>query len=212
MWDGTLLLYSNAISSFISIHPSRVGWDKNAGGGLPALQGISIHPSRVGWDPSGGRSENRSRHFNPPIPCGMGPFLSTISRGFLQKFQSTHPVWDGTAESGRIIFCSGISIHPSRVGWDLCFFTPMLSAPLFQSTHPVWDGTEDCLDDAAAELFQSTHPVWDGTSSTSSKRQERRISIHPSRVGWDFSSFQNVTRVSDFNPPIPCGMGRDASG
>ncbi len=34
------------------------------------------------------------------------------------------------------------------------------------------------------------------------------ISIHPSRVGWDSHGIQVRCRDRDFNPPIPCGMGR----
>ena len=34
------------------------------------------------------------------------------------------------------------------------------------------------------------------------------ISIHPSRVGWDLPCTRAATRCQNFNPPIPCGMGR----
>ena len=60
-----------------------------------------------------------------------------------------------------------ISIHPSRVGWDLitlCF------------------GLE-------FSLFQSTHPVWDGTRAEKGGGGDMAISIHPSRVGWDRSRY-----------------------
>ena len=57
----------------------------------------------------------------------------------------------------------------------------------FQSTHPVWDGTRDASEkDDIIAAFQSTHPVWDGTGALS-------------RV---------PCAISDFNPPIPCGMGQ----
>ena len=55
----------------ISIHPSRVGWDKAIELGQ-VHQSISIHPSRVGWDSGAVASSSLSSYFNPPIPCGMG--------------------------------------------------------------------------------------------------------------------------------------------
>ena len=78
-----------------------------------------------------------------------------------------------------------ISIHPSRVGWDAEKRVPCGTAILFQSTHPVWDGTQPHHGSFFNALFQSTHPVWDGTCD--------RIHRYPP--------------VQDFNPPIPCGMG-----
>ena len=82
-------------------------------------------------------------------------------------------------------------------------------------------------------VFQSTHPVWDGTSLVVHAWFDLVISIHPSRVGWDFGVradaapsdlFQSTHPVwdgtlvavekapnkRDFNPPIPCGMGLNA--
>ena len=34
------------------------------------------------------------------------------------------------------------------------------------------------------------------------------ISIHPSRVGWDAKYIDTLDITLDFNPPIPCGMGQ----
>ena len=107
--------------TFISIHPSRVGWDLHSrkheraaghfnppipcGMGLAQIAelteryNISIHPSRVGWDPKRRCGQGAQRHFNPPIPCGMG--LNTIALSVLGL---------------------EISIHPSRVGWDFLRF------------------------------------------------------------------------------------------
>ena len=58
-----------------------------------------------------------------------------------------------------------------------------------------------------AEQFQSTHPVWDGTFCDSLEDFSGKISIHPSRVGWDQSSPRCRWIAGYFNPPIPCGMG-----
>ena len=59
----------------ISIHPSRVGWDLIRDG-KSVEDDISIHPSRVGWDR-----------------------LCIFGWGDFKLFQSTHPVWDGTAKN-----------------------------------------------------------------------------------------------------------------
>ena len=241
----------------ISIHPSRVGWDLEllrlrsqniyfnppipCGMGrivfddAPCRVEISIHPSRVGWDqqrsarpsrvrnfnppiPCGmgqqagirrfGRDSFQSTHpvwdgtcehgtlhgmifnFNPPIPCGMGPSERSFSKPFVFLFQSTHPVWDGTPPQLFYFFAAKISIHPSRVGWDDTDI-PRGSRPSeFQSTHPVWDGTPRSMMPRETGIFQSTHPVWDGTQQHCSRCDQRR----------------------NFNPPIPCGMGRITDG
>ena len=126
----------------ISIHPSRVGWDLVCWMPL-ASPPISIHPSRVGWDQLiAGALFFALANFNPPIPCGMGP-VSPCSHSPERSFQSTHPVWDGTG--GRTMPTSQelISIHPSRVGWDVGSSWAACAHRAFQSTHPVWDGTGD---------------------------------------------------------------------
>ena len=127
-----------------------------------------------------------------------------------------------------------ISIHPSRVGWDAMRWPGRLSGSRFQSTHPVWDGTHRRLASSnesrhfnppipcgmgpsttrqitPSTLFQSTHPVWDGTLKFRFTNTFNLISIHPSRVGWDFSPIFRAFCPCDFNPPIPCGMGPSLS-
>ena len=82
------------------------------------------------------------------------------------EFQSTHPVWDGTAAAQGYTVVQTISIHPSRVGWD-----------------PPRSGIY-----SSRSEFQSTHPVWDGTLLMEFTTNGGGISIHPSRVGWDAKS------------------------
>ena len=118
------------------------------------------------------------------------------------------------------------------MGWDYGENGHGYGEWIFQSTHPVWDGTRLVrLVTYFSALFQSTHPVWDGTQETANDVRKQHISIHPSRVGWDPVSiwlcvsppeFQSTHPVwdgtvageidlpcwADFNPPIPCGMGR----
>ena len=149
------------------------------------LKLISIHPSRVGWDRARYCRHKQENHFNPPIPCGMGLVIQPLDlllfvisihpsrvgwdssavrhNSWTPKFQSTHPVWDGT----RYRICPNrhviISIHPSRVGWDDSVANASTDDRQI-SIHPSrvgWDAARDLL----------------YTPSV--------ISIHPSRVGWD---------------------------
>ena len=78
-------------------------------------------------------------------------------------FQSTLPVWGGTAGSPITPGTNAISIHPPRVGRD---------------------GRTCCRSLRRGE-FQSTLPVWGGTSVSSAQRWTPSISIHPPRVGRD---------------------------
>ena len=104
--------------SRISIHPPRVGWDFDffntpavlfqfqsthpVWGGTPVdklrdkLIKISIHPPRVGWDSQLRHTKILDCYFNPPTPCGVGRTFRPTLRP-TNQFQSTHPVWGGTA-------------------------------------------------------------------------------------------------------------------
>ena len=148
----------------ISIHPSRVGWDYitpvslsaniyfnppiPCGMGhcprchLLAVGTISIHPSRVGWDLSARNMLKKFFYFNPPIPCGMGLRDDGRSWGRRCDFNPPIPCGMGREEYGtRDDGTPIISIHPSRVGWDVCEADLDNPKQRFQSTHPVWDGT-----------------------------------------------------------------------
>ena len=76
VWGGTPEVFFCAVQRCISIHPPRVGWDKDDRGWWYA-DTISIHPPRVGWDGSGD-----DMVLDMPL------------------FQSTHPVWGGTCRPG----------------------------------------------------------------------------------------------------------------
>ena len=120
------------------------------------------------------------------------------------------------------------------MGWDSHRRQRQHGCPLFQSTHPVWDGTiaevggvaqvrnfnppipcgmgpSPTMPLALTEQFQSTHPVWDGTRYNPEADAKWAISIHPSRVGWDPAVHCRIMTCWNFNPPIPCGMGRQLS-
>ena len=81
------------VEEFQSTHPVRGGtidlrffqrvWD------------ISIHPPRAGWDAECLYLLHKSRDFNPPTPCGVGP-----------------------RPPAALLGRRSISIHPPRAGWD----------------------------------------------------------------------------------------------
>ena len=79
------------------------------------------------------------------------------------EFQSTLPVWGGTADSLVGAVDAVISIHPPRVGRD-------------------WNGRNGYI---SQSRFQSTLPVWGGTNALDCVKGWKQISIHPPRVGRD---------------------------
>ena len=110
----------------------------------------------------------------------MGHFL------YISPFQSTLPVWGGTAPPRKV--------HPQ---------------PAFQSTLPVWGGTSAVPGDGGCRIFQSTLPVWGGTTDNLFVWSLVPISIHPPRVGRDASRSAHIlSKTFYFNPPSPCGEGR----
>ena len=108
---------------------------------------------------------SEEERFQSTHPVWDGTLMGISHRSYF-AFQSTHPVWDGTGQWGSGGGHPQISIHPSRVGWDRRRFLIMAAHTRFQSTHPVWDGTTDGHSPCACLM----------------------ISIHPSRVGWDSSA------------------------
>ena len=145
---------------------------------------ISIHPSRVGWDFTHSLAPPFVFYFNPPIPCGMGP-IPVLQFGAKSVFQSTHPVWDGTTKHCWIGGMSLISIHPSRVGWDVEMGDSPEPEPI--SIHPSRVG-------------------WDGYNSRLIIRSCDFNPPIPCGMGLYTLSIAQIRRKY-FNPPIPCGMG-----
>ena len=139
---GLAAIDSAARAAKISIHPSRVGWDVSPEMMMQsAVPFQSTHPV---WD---GTEFNREHHhgapyFNPPIPCGMGLGLPEDVQKDRQDFNPPIPCGMGPPQSHRRMRHNLISIHPSRVGWDLSGCTRTVGVMVFQSTHPVWDGTD----------------------------------------------------------------------
>ena len=150
---------------------------------------ISIHPSRVGWDAISRVTRKQARNFNPPIPCGMGRIVGWRISVFLVI--SIHPSRVGWDLHGGFFTHDHrpISIHPSRVGWDSLVILSFFAYNKFQSTHPVWDGTLVCLFTIFIIVyFNPPIPCGMGLWLVHIFAKLFRISIHPSRVGWDATS------------------------
>ena len=130
----------------------------------PRIDVISIHAPRVGCDPlmvsAYGFGSFISIHA-PRVGCDVPKSQKSF---YLDRFQSTHPVWGATALSGYWVPQMQISIHAPRVGCDYIY----------------------CTEGNHGAQFQSTHPVWGATSFAFSVRAESfDISIHAPRVGCD---------------------------
>ena len=170
--------------SKISIHPPRVGRDAGVyvreiaepgfqstlpvWGGTTALClscveiTISIHPPRVGRDQADKPGSDACKHFNPPSPCGEGLVL-TLRDAFVQIFQSTLPVWGGTATfsitSFFPLFQSTLPVWGGTSAWANCFY----SIKYFNPPSPCGEGQHGAGVKYSSSLFQSTLPVWGGT-------------------------------------------------
>ena len=189
----------------------------------------STHPVWGGTPPYRPGS-GRCPHFNPPTPCGVGPWEWPLATA-ASTFQSTHPVWGGTSERQQKAYFIFISIHPPRVGWDTTEESGGESHRDFNPPTPCGVGPYKVSADWLLGLFQSTHPVWGGTVFHDFFGGDVNISIHPPRVGWDPNRVLRLWllhsisihpprvgwdyRVSllflhrfYFNPPTRCGVGR----
>ena len=124
------------------------------------------------------------------------------------RFQSTLPVWGGTAApppASPPLLCfnppspcgegpgcaplpsahMAVSIHPPRVGRDLPSFLLYHRLPLFQSTLPVWGGTVAVPFPSISQLrFNPPSPCGEGPLKS------------------PLCYF-----LCGFNPPSPCGEG-----
>ena len=162
----------------------------------------------MGWDGSCLTDTDRRSRFQSTHPVWDGTFpISAVSKRL--TFQSTHPVWDGTAMPRRAVALLSNFNPPIPCGMGRCSSTRSLLPQIFQSTHPVWDGTS-CMSSTCQLIRDFNPPIPCGMGRDDGLQHCRMllISIHPSRVGWDKKCTRNLDQSTYFNPPIPCGMGR----
>ena len=147
--------------------------------------------------------------FQSTLPVWGGTKFSRPARAG-QAFQSTLPVWGGTCKNARKTAKTGVSIHPPRVGRDSQFvslFKGLLGVSIhpprvgrdcanlsgcdiangFNPPSPCGEGPISFMLDVPLGLFQSTLPVWGGTLYHHDLYLLIQVSIHPPRVGRDFS-------------------------
>ena len=125
------------------------------------------------------------------------------------QFQSTLPVWGGTppARSTPGLVCD--FNPPSPCGEGLCGYGSIAGELAFQSTLPVWGGTGPCAElQFMTGKFQSTLPVWGGTHSGHPGHWQRPYFNPPSPCGEGRERLNVCLKGRNFNPPSPCGEGR----
>ena len=189
---------------------------------------ISIHPPRVGWDskqcPGGGSDAD----FNPPTPCGVGRYCPTdaVGGGYFNPptpcgvgqmatgkptraavFQSTHPVWGGTLHQFLHLDTAPISIHPPRVGWDICEPRMVKQLWYFNPPTPCGVGHKGGCRSDPPHPFQSTHPVWGGTGARRGRLRSASDFNPPTPCGVGRHCTASSSGAVNFNPPTPCGVG-----
>ena len=162
----------------------------------------------MGRDDAPSGKNSSSGVFQSTLPV-WGGTQSGVNDWFPSVFQSTLPVWGGTSRNPN----SSLQYR-------------------FQSTLPVWGGTFQSLSCwPLVPYFNPPSPCGEGRKLIVKFRVLLRISIHPPRVGRDRRACalpsemhisihpprvgrDRVHRVTKnntgyFNPPSPCGEGRN---
>ena len=101
-----------------------------------------------------------------------------------------------------------ISIHPPLAGRDRGRLRSCAHGTIFQSTRPLRGGTARDFVLMQTDAFQSTRPLRGGTRSAKDWRDYTRFqSTRPLRGG-TWATSRRTPSSSHFNPPAPCGAGR----
>ena len=105
---------------------------------------------------------------------------------------------------------SCISIHPPLAGRDRrssAFFRPIAD---FNPPVPCGAGLQHDETNPSDVAFQSTRPLRGGTRFDAEKQQAEEFqSTRPLRGG-TCAGKESIRRIWNFNPPAPCGAGRDS--
>ena len=170
-------------TGFQSTHPARDATVHQRPYHLHEVGFQSTHPARDATL-AGKRYQHAHSHFNPRIPRGMRPAVTSDK-------SATRP----------------ISIHASREGCDLNIPDAEGDYREFQSTHPARDATSRCSIGKIDRLhFNPRIPRGMRRVISPDSRLQRPISIHASREGCDDSHNGQHSRSGYFNPRIPRGM------
>ena len=168
-------------------------------------------------------------YFNPPAPCGTGPYLAdTVQRNhsisihpplagrdervadFAPRFRNFNPPAPcGTGRKGATVLCTtGYFNPPAPCGTGLVATAAVTYILTFQSTRPLRDGTIGPFRVLVLyPLFQSTRPLRDGTGlptyiADSLLFQSTRPLRDGTRAGWCYMAVQPIS----IHPPL---AGRD---
>ena len=146
--------------------------------------------------------------FQSTLPVWGGTAKVSKAWDFDTEFQSTLPVWGGTSCFVYLLYQLIISIHPPRVGRDRPSGRRWARLLDFNPPSPCGEGPEQCQRCQGPSRFQSTLPVWGGTGRVRPGDRGAWISIHPPRVGRDRAFCgRGVARFSiSIHPPR---VGRD---
>ena len=168
---------------------------------------ISIHPPLAGRDNPAALPTSAEKDFNPPAPCGAGPYKAS-ARGWQRKFQSTRPLRGGTGYGALQRAVTQISIHPPLAGRDPAALTFTGAATDFNPPAPCGAGPGASFGSPWRGGFQSTRPLRGGTGGLLRESVARGISIHPPLAGRDRALCVPTFCGKHFNPPAPCGAGQ----
>ena len=149
--------------SFPSTHPVWGGTPPRKPAGMRKRNFNPPTPCGVGL--MHGSAASLDRNFNPPTPCGVGQ-AKMASNSRWDQFQSTHPVWGGTTRGGVVVPPLSISIHPPRVGWDLCCFYPFYRSVYFNPPTPCGVGLSCTANHKIKQNFNPPTPCGVGPAIT----------------------------------------------
>ena len=162
VWGGTGSIVGLVKDADISIHPPRVGRDRDMWADLDA-ETVFQSTLPVWGGTVAARRAVMTGVFQSTLPVWGG---TITSHHFVchSTFQSTLPVWGGTGDDLTAVqMATCISIHPPRVGRDVLVGLGITKPGI--SIHPPRVGRDgrQCSPGTMITPFQSTLPVWGGT-------------------------------------------------
>ena len=117
MRDATSSVSFISLTVIISIHASHAGRDAVGYLDLDTTKFISIHASHAGRDLTPSGRAHAIRDFNPRVPCGTRPAITSITASMSLNFNPRVPCGTRLTLGGSLSFLV-ISIHASHAGRD----------------------------------------------------------------------------------------------